>query len=265
MENTIEAHSLGQLIDHSFRMAIRNYKKFALPVLVYSAITTLLLQYMFTSNAEFFSLAGAGASSLPEDILASFHPGSYFLIIIAVLLISPLFQYIVCDLGIASFFLREEEWKLSESLNKGISRYIPFLLVTIISSLMITAGIFIFIVGALIAGLYLSLIYPVMVFEEGTPKETLRRSFLLIRGNFWKVALAWILFWLIFAGIDLISSRLLDLIHNLIVREQTGFVSSAVYFVLNAPIVIFTIAFQSCFSVNLYFNQRIKKEGFGIE
>lgn len=264
MENTITAHTIGQMIDHSFRMALKNYKRFALPVIVYSAITTLLMNYMFASNADFF--IAAGSLKPPEEIMAAFHPRSYFLVMIAVLIVSPLFQHTLCDLASSSFFLKEDEWSLSASLNKGINRYVPFLVVTLLSSLIIMAGMFLFLIGSLIAALYLSLVYPVMVNEEGSPRETLRRSLLLIRGEFWKITAAWILFWLIFFGIDLVTTRLLDHVHRFLLGEGAeGALSQALYFVLNAPVVIFTIGFQSCFAVNLYFNQRIKREGFGLE
>ena len=264
METTLQPHKLGQLLDHSFRMTLKNYSRFLIPVALYSAVTTGLMEYMFTANSEFFSAASA-SPQMTENLLSSFKGGPYFLSLLLIILISPLFQFVVNDIAVKSFFLREDDWHLPSSLKKGLERFVPILLATLLSSLIIMGGFLVLIVGALIAALFLSLLYPVLIYEECSPRESLRRSFLLIRGEFFQMAGYWIVFWLIFIGMDMISSQLVEWILRLFLKNSTGLTSTILYYVLSLPVVILSIGLQSCFAVNMYFNQRIKREGFGLE
>ncbi|MDC7219200.1 MAG: hypothetical protein PQJ59_04615 [Spirochaetales bacterium] len=265
METTpLTAHNLGQLLDHTFRMTFKNYRRFFLPVMLYSALSTALMEFMYAANSDFFNAVMISPDAA-VDLFSSFNPGPYFLAITVMVLASPFFQYIVNDLAISSFFVREEEWNLPEAAGKASGRYVPMLLTTLLASLLIMAGAFALFVGAIVVALYLSLLYPILVFENLTPRETIRRAFNLVQKNFWAILANWIVFWLIFIGIDLINSRVVELIAPLIMGDAVGITTTIIYFILNLPVVVLTISLQCCFTVNLYFNQRIKKEGFGLE
>lgn len=268
MDTSLNAHTLGQLLDHSFRMTVKNFIPFILPVALYSLVTTLLMDYMFTSNGDFFNALPLYGSDMTGDILASFRVGPYALTIGAMILINPLFQFVVTDLAVKTFFIREREWNILDSLRRGTGRYVTMLLATLLSSLLLMAGVFALIIGSLVVAVFLSLLYPVLVFEEETSaRESLRRSLLLIRGEFWKIAGYWIVFMLIFFGIDTLTTPLLNFLARLIIPSDSNssLLTTSVHFILNLPVAVFTIGLQSCFTVNMYFNQRIKREGFGLE
>jgi hypothetical protein len=267
METSLNAHTLGQLLDHSFRMTFRNFRRFIPAVAVYSLLATALLEYMFSSNRAFFNAIPADATQISSDIFASFNAGAYVLPILAMMLISPLFQFVVTDLAVETFFIREEEWHTGDSLGKGAGRYVPLLAANLLTFLFMLAGVFTLFVGTLVAAVFLSLIYPILVFENTAPRDTLRRSFFLIRGEFWRITAYWIVFILIFLGIDMVTSPLLSWLTKMIAGAAGGkkIASMVIRYFLDLPVAVLTIGLQSCFTVNMYFNQRIKREGFGIE
>ncbi len=267
METSLNAHTLGQLLDHSFRMTFRNFRRFIPAVAVYSLVTTVLLEYMFASNSAFFNAIPADASQISSDIFASFNAGAYILPILVMMLISPLFQFVVTDLAVETFFINDDDWRTADSLKKGVGRYVPLLLANLLSFLFMLAGAFTLFVGTLVAAVFLSLLYPVLVFEKTEARETLRRSFFLVKGEFWRITGYWIVFLLIFLGIDMVTSPLLSWLTKLITGAAGGSdtASTIIRYFLDLPIVVLTIGLQSCFTVNMYFNQRIKREGFGVE
>jgi hypothetical protein len=264
METTLSAHKLGQILDQSFRMTLKNYGRFFLPIALYSALSTALLEYMFASNREFFT-AAANSPEAAMSLLDQFALGPYFLSLAVILMISPLFQYILSDLSIKSFFIQEYEWTFTGSVENAMRRYLPMLGALILSALLFSISLFALLIGSLVTCIYMSLFIPILVYEECTAWNAIKRSFELIRGNFWQMAGYWLVFALIFIGIDLVSAYVVELTSRLIGGEGEGWIFTLFYYLLNLPFLILTLGFQHCFTTNMYFNQRIKKEGFGLE
>ncbi|MDC7223269.1 MAG: glycerophosphoryl diester phosphodiesterase membrane domain-containing protein [Spirochaetales bacterium] len=266
MENTLTAHKLGQILDHSFKMTIKNYRRYFLPVTLYFALTSGLMEYMYASNSAFFSaLDTAITPEAAAELLSVFSPGPYYLSTLLILLITPFFQFILNDLAIAAFFVQEEQWTPAGSAERAVKRYLPMLGAMLLTSLLIMGGTFVFLVGALVVALFLSLIFPVLVYEKVSAKEALLRSFNLIKDDFFSLAGYWIVFWMIFFGIYMLKSVAVDFLGGLFLKEGNDLINTVVYYFLNLPVVVFAIGLQSCFTVNMYFNQRIKKEEFDLE
>lgn len=135
---------------------------------------------------------------------------------------------------------------------------------------------FIFLVLLLLYLNVFSLSVAVAVFEKKTFFNALLRSWVLIKGEYWKIA-GMRLVWLLSTGIiSMALSGVFALANILIALFITttgmGMVGAAILGIVNMFAMLVSIAvtiivrpLDGVFNATLYFNQRIKKEGLDIE
>lgn len=92
-------------------------------------------------------------------------------------------------------------------------KYRRLVVVDIAFVAIVAAGLFLLVVPGVLAFVLLGLAGPVVEIEEGSPGSALRRSFLLVRGNFWFVF--WILIPIELVG-DSVGGGIAGLVHHLL-------------------------------------------------
>lgn len=119
--------------------------------------------------------------------------------------------------------------------------------IALLAGLVILVGFILLIIPGIIAAVMLSVVIPVLVFEDKRGTEALRRSWDLVKGSFWH-ALGTILL----AGI----------IAGLVTGILTGIGGSnwLVYFIFSAIGRVITVPFTALVSVLLYLDLRARKE-----
>lgn len=262
MENTLSALTLKPLIDHSIRMALKNYKKFALPIAIYYLTQSALVEYISYTNPW---LMNPTASGFTPEVMDNSDQTSLFLFFVITMLIAPLYRFLVVDLSISSFFMKEEQWTLSDSLKRSQKAYVPLLIASFLSNILIFMGVFVFIIGSLVVFIFISLIYPILVFEGCSTREAFMRSFKLVGKDFFPILGSWIIFGILLFSFQMITTSLIYRITMLFFNGQPGIYQVVIQHLLSVPLIILTLGVLNTFTVNLYLNQRIKKEEFGLE
>ena len=116
------------------------------------------------------------------------------------------------------------------------------------------------------------LVIPVAVFEEKTFFGTLNRAWELINGDFWRILGIRVIWYLIITVITNAAVGMLAIASSLIEYFAASISMTALYFgvALIVNIISFGVAFlvaplRGIMPAIIYFNQRMKKEGLGIE
>jgi len=165
-----------------------------------------------------------------------------------------------------------------ESLQKYSIHMIFFLLLSgIIVTLGTVAGIFIFIIGFLIAFAYLgTVLFPgaaIVVAEEKNALEAIRRAFVLVHKDFWPTLGAMVLFVIMMILISIVVSALMSVPFVIIFFDnwsETGNIFESFKMqnydvgmwtvLLNSLVSALTYPFYAIFSVVLYFKLKYKED-----
>lgn len=165
-----------------------------------------------------------------------------------------------------------------ESFQKYSIHMIFFLLLSgIIVTLGTVAGIFIFIIGFLIAFAYLgTVLFPgaaIVVAEEKNALEAIRRAFVLVHKDFWPTLGAMVLFVIMMILISIVVSALMSVPFVIIFFDnwsETGNIFESFKMqnydvgmwtvLLNSLVSALTYPFYAIFSVVLYFKLKYKED-----
>jgi hypothetical protein len=165
-----------------------------------------------------------------------------------------------------------------ESFQKYSIHMIFFLLLSgIIVTLGTVAGIFIFIIGFLVAFAYLgTVLFPgaaIVVAEEKNALEAIRRAFVLVHKDFWPTLGAMVLFVIMMILISIVVSALMSVPFVIIFFDnwsETGNIFESFKMqnydvgmwtvLLNSLVSALTYPFYAIFSVVLYFKLKYKED-----
>lgn len=172
-------------------------------------------------------------------------------------------------------------WKLIIWMMESVDLYlfefgieiVKWMSIIIIPLLMILISLFI----VLIYYTLFSFSFQVATIEKKGPLASIKRSFILVKKNFWKMVGYNLIFILTVMGIRYSLQSLVGLILGIIylvgklfsINQDYNILLASLYGVLSWPINILTWLIVSpiggIMSTLLYFNQRFKKEGLDIE
>ena len=130
-------------------------------------------------------------------------------------------------------------------------------------------------VGVIPATVFVSLIIPVLVYENVGAIESFKRSITLVKNDFWLILIQIFVLQLILSFLSGFI-QLFSIGFSAIIPQISGstpnsamiilFVAISILFLIAIIIVsFFSSAFSISFYVILYFNQRVKVEDFGVE
>ena len=194
----LSPRDVGRLIDDSFAAYRANLKPLALAALVTVFPVALLygiVQVFYVRGMlDVFAVAGSGASAMPagydETMLVVYALSG--VASIAYMIGQVFFRAVVYGSGAALLEGRRLEAKAM--LKGGVRIFLPLIGVQLLTGVVVYAAALLTIVpalgfGAVVATVFLAVVGPVVALEPGDPVRALKRSYELVRGNFWRVAL----------------------------------------------------------------------------
>jgi hypothetical protein len=211
------------------------------------------------ANFSFFFLVGL-IVSLPQgivDIVSGndrwLEAGAWWLVLVA-LLVWP----VVTTIGQAVIlfgafqYQRGEPVRAGEAFTRGLARFFPLLGVTILYTLGVFFAAMLFLVPGGILMVCWAVVVPVCVVEGLGPTKSLSRSTSLTRGNRWEVFGALVLMWIVNAiALALLAAAVAPF--SLYAGAVASLLWTACWY-----------AFWHCFTVMMYYELRVAKEGIDV-
>ena len=250
--------SFGEILDAAIKIYRRNVSlliKLALPVLIPAALVDFIVQ---TSSLPDGAQIIDGKLAVPGSDSGTFIAGS--LIATIVMWIATLIATGALYRAVAQTYIgAEADWR--ESLRFGAKRFHRLLWLSLIYAVIVTLGFIALIVPGVWMMVAFSCATPVLMAEGIGGWAALKRSAFLVKGR-----------WLVVLGVLIVSGLLAAIVAGVIVGIILGFVhvTSPVGYValdtgLTALITVITTPFTVAAATVMYFDLRVRKEGFDIE
>lgn len=250
--------SVGQILDTSLKIFTSHWWTFMRIVLYVVAplelINALILGTAFDvdettdtlSNDDTGLLIGAaivaGVIALVETVVAS----------------------AACYRGVTDAYMgRAPEW--SGSLGFAMRRLGPILWVSFLSVLFTILGLLGLIVGAIFLGVAFSVALPVLVGEDIRGFAALKRSYALVKGRWWSTFGLLVLASLLAGIVAAIIAGILGAALGAGIDTDSVGGSIFVQSIANIVANVVTVPFSAAVLVVLYYDLRVRKEGFDIE
>ncbi|MDY6802093.1 MAG: hypothetical protein SVU94_12840 [Bacteroidota bacterium] len=254
------------------------YKKKFIPLFLSGFIAFFFIQFIIYNLgiSQIYTIAD------PEEMMREL---SGFMSVLGIVISGTVIIYGLLNAFFINLILKNDgEKKLTsgelfvESLKKHSIHMIFFLLLSgLIVTLGTVAGIFIFIIGFLIAFVYLgTVLFPgaaIVVAEEKNALEAISRTFSLVHKDFWSTLGAMVLFVIMMILISIVVSALMSIPFVIIFFDnwsETGNIMESFKMqnydvgmwivLLNALVSALTYPFYAIFSVVLYFKLRYKED-----
>lgn len=228
---------IGRVFDRTFSVYARNFFKFFLISLIASTPGLLALASEGVTDDSAFTIR-----NLVLLMLEIFLTVAFALLSEAVLAYGA-FQD-----------MRGRPVNLVESLNIGLSRFLPIVGLSILAALGVTIGLILLIIPGLIMIAVWFVAVPVCVVEHLSPWQSLKRSAQLTKGHRWTIFIVIIQF---YVGLFLLSYVITHVLSGLggdIIATFGDLIWSSIWG-----------AFVSIFVVVTYYELRAAKEGVDIE
>jgi hypothetical protein len=255
---TLRPLSVGEILDAGIKILVRHWRVLTLSVVgVVAPVRILYVLLLASADPDRLRLSSDSTSDPEAAAIVGF--------LIALLLVGLTFLVVFT----ACFKTVSDAWlgatpSASRSLRFGLRRLGMVLLLSIVWGV----GLGLASILLLIPGIWLAVTWclsiPVMLFERVGPFAALQRSFALVRGRFWAtlliVAVGYVL--TVIVG-GFISLTLLG-----IARAAAGdnLVANGVAQVVGGTIAgAITYPFAAAVLTVLYFDQRVRKEGFDLQ
>jgi hypothetical protein len=257
-------------IDSALNSLWEFYKKKFLSLFIMSLVMSLVIQYTSTMvNMK-------ELSSITDPMVLLEKIKGFLLPILVISLINLLFTTILQYYVI--FNPINNENTIFTSIVKSLRYFIPYLIIMVLlafaGSIAIILGIFVLIVGAFFAMLYVVTLYlfilPVMMVEETNIGSTITRTIKLTHKNFWS-NIGWVSVFIIimlvisviFSGIILIpftGSFLKTIVKPEDASKLVDVTTKPMFIILSSIVSALTLPIMPIFACILYFNGKAREE-----
>jgi hypothetical protein len=240
------------------------YKKKFLTLFIASLVMSLMIQYV-SSMVNMKEL-----SSITDPMLMLEKIKGLLLPILGISLINLLFTTILQYYVI--FNPIDSENTFFNSIIRSLKYFVPYLIIMVLlafaGSIAIILGIFVLVVGAFFAMLYVVTIYlfilPVLMVEQRNIGTTITRTLALTHKHFW-TNIGWVAVFIIvilvisviFSGIILLpfsGSFIKTLLKPEAAAEAVDFTTKPLFIILSAIVSALTLPLMPIFACILYFN-----------
>lgn len=240
------------------------YKKNFITLFIASLVMSLVIQYV-SSMVNMKEL-----SSITDPMVMLEKIKGLLLPILGISLINLLFTTILQYYVI--FNPIDSENTLFNSIIRSLKFFIPYLIIMVLlafaGSIAIILGIFVLVVGAFFAMLYVVTIYlfilPVLMIEQGNIGKTITRTLALTHKHFW-TNIGWVAVFIIiilvisviFSGIILLpfsGSFIKTLLKPEAAAEAVDFTTKPLFIILSAIVSALTLPLMPIFACIMYFN-----------
>ena len=258
----LRALGVGEILDVSIKVYLKHFLTFVkIAAFVVIPVGILNLLVVISTLPE-GTIAVDGQLRFPSDAgIGEFLAGSVITAILGA--IAGLLATGATFKALAEAYLSHPP-SAGESLRYAARRLHSLLWLTILFSLVVAIGTLLLIIPGIYLGVSLAVVIPALMLENLKGGKALRRSYGLVRGRWWPtfgvVILGWFLIPAIVGGIIGFAFQV-ALVAT--VDSPTAVVGlSTLGQVLSS---VFTTALQAAVIVVLYFDLRVRKEGFDLQ
>lgn len=250
--------SLGEILDAAFKLYKRHFKTLCLCVLVVvvplAVISTLLTASLSDDPFDPTPEADPGASFGGTEIAAL---GATVLIAI---LLSTLATAAATRAVAVAYLGGSITWQ--ESLRFALRKAVPLIVLSFLTGLAVILGLIALILPGIYIGVRLFLASPALVVEDESARGAMKRSWALVKDRWWPT-FGVIVVSLLLIGI--IAGLLQGLIIAPLFADSDNAVLGAVLNTLGTVVGnVITIPLQAAVLTILYFDLRVRKEGFDL-
>jgi hypothetical protein len=169
---------------------------------------------------------------------------------------------VACFLAIADAYLgRRPDWRAS--LRFAARRAPAVLAMSILYFLGIFVGAFFVLIGAIYVAVRWSVAMPALLLERRGPIASLRRSWSLVKGFWWKcfgtLLIAYLLVLVLSLAVGAVAGGILA-----VVTSADSLLGIVVQQVVGVAVQVFTLPLFAAVTIVLYVDLRVRKEGFDL-
>ncbi len=291
MEKKYKVMSVADIIDKSFRMTISNLKNYIRLYLRFIPVMLIILAVLLVlSAAVFVPLSFSNMLTLEEIVgnplyflQSSSSFGAmifktsvsifFFIAYFVVIILSLKYYGASIDLIIKDF--TGDRWDMKESLRFAGTKIVTMIGSGFLASFIVIAGIIFCCIGIIPALVFVSLVFPAIIYENADAVSSISRSFKLVSYNFFPILGAWLIFIIIYYGISflisIIGSVPMSILGTISQTSDNSFYTAMlaivglILFCIQIPIAMVLNCFYMSYTTCIFFNQKIKYENWGIE
>ncbi len=251
--------ALGEILDASFKVYARKFKTLCLCVLVPIVPVTILQTVILASTSE--NAFDPTKQPATTDGLSGAALGGFAASTLLVFLLSIL-AAAACTRAVAAAYLGEDAtW--GESIRFALRRFLPLIVVSLVSIVVVFAGFIALLIPGIYIGTRIIVATPALLFEGVGPGAALRRSWRLVADRWW-ASFGLVLVALLL--VTVVSSVLqLLLVAPLIAGDGSEALAATLTTIGSIVSNVLTLPFLAAAITVLYFDLRVRKEGFDLE
>ena len=248
---------LGEILDAAFKVYKAHFKTLCLCV-VFVVVPLAILSTLLTLSAD-PSAFDPSPDAADDATFGGAQIAALIITVVLAVLLSTL-ATAACTRAVAAAYIGQPvDWR--QSLRFGFRKIIPLILLSVLTGLAVVLGLFALLIGAIYVGIRLVLGSPALVVEDESATGAMSRSWSLVKDRWWSTF-----------GVVVVSTLLIlvigGLIQGLLALPGALGDSTAVGAILNTigQIVsnVITIPLQAAVLTILYFDLRVRKEGFDL-
>jgi hypothetical protein len=256
--------NLGETLDASIKIVRSRWRTLAL-VMVVVALPIQIANVLIISSTTDIYQVGTNAFSTTRSATTYSDSGAYFTgqtIILALSFLGYLLGTVACYQAVADAYLGRTS-TATDSLRFAGRRLGPTLWLTIV----LVIGLFAGFVALIVPGIWLmvawTVAYPVMLVEGTGGVGALKRSFQLTQSRWWATLGRIVVAYILVTVITTVATLALMIPTELIVAD-TSFGALVMQHAASFVVSLVTTPFIAAVTTLVYFDLRIRKEGFDL-
>lgn len=257
---------VGEILDVSINIFTKNFLTFLKIVLVLVVPVQLVSVLVLVSTVDDPDLlprlgSTSGQATIADDDVAPYIGGQVVIVVLSLILYAIVTA--ACFKAVGDAYLgTKPEWR--SSLRFAARRFHSVLWVTVLIAVASTLGLIALIVGGIWLWFSFAVAVPALLFEGLKGRHALSRSFRLVRGRWWATAGAIFAAYLI-AGI--IGGILQSLVSALVLTDagESVFGTALINAAASGIGQLFTTPFPAAVTAVVYYDLRVRKEGFDLQ
>jgi hypothetical protein len=251
--------ALGEILTTAFGLYRRHFRTLCLSVLVVviplAILDTLLAASLSSDPFDPTPERTAGSSTGGDDV------GALAANVLVIVLLFTLATAAATRAVAIAYLGGSISWQ--ESLRYAVRKFLPLLVVSILTGLAVIAGLFALILPGIYIAVRLFLASPALIVEDQGAVESMRRSWNLVKDRWWPTAGVLLVSLLL---IGLIASLLQGLIVAPLFADSDNDLLGGVLRTLGTIVGnLISIPLQAAVLTILYFDLRVRKEGFDLQ
>jgi hypothetical protein len=254
---------VGEILDAGIKIYLRHWRPFmlcvvgiVLPVEILSVLVVASIDPDVLRNA--FSTSSSSTSSVAESTQLAASGVIDVVAVLSQLLVTAALFKGVCDAWLGA------TPSATRSLRFGARRLVPLLGLAICGGVVVAIGIVLLVIPGIWIGVCFSLSIPAFLFERAGPIKSLGRSYSLVKGRWWPIFGTLIVGSLMVLILGAIIQGVPTAIARSIASDSTPVLAIAAIVGRTVSSVL-TMPFTAAVIALLYFDQRVRKEGFDLQ